>query len=556
MNGRTTGRRARFWSFAVAASFLLLGACGDPPARQSAGPVETADAPGKAVADLAAPAARSADESAQPERTAAAVAGAPTADSQTSAGPPPISLRARIVGSDGRLLVGESLLAQSFVDGKRVGAGQTIVGDGDGRFAWALDGAVSATAAPSIGALELRLVHASAPPSRREGARFAIADLAVGTNDLGDLRLNGPEPLLGGRVLDAAGEPVPGALLALEPSAGAGQAFDLVGSDDFGQFQFQGELPLGDWALVARAAGTGAARMDPAPVGHMDIELVLGPGASLAGSLVQDEGAPPLVLRLEATDRGGLVLAHTVVHLRGQPAPFRLDGVPAGEVQLAVLDPGRFALGSVGSVDVPTEGVVELGALPVPGAPRQVRFAVTALGGDPLESLTVRPTQGAGGVTWPSGEGTLVLPREGAALLLSSPGYLTEELEVAPAADGVAPVATAELVPATPSRFQMGGGPLPPGCDLGFALSAGGEAPGEPHWFEGASAVELAAPFTGAGTVHTWLAYETRFERRIVELAPRPVQVAEGGTTLSLAPSADELAAALARLFADDGSSR
>ena len=550
MNGRSTLRRMRMAPFALAASLCLLGACGDPPARQSAGPLETADAPAQAAADLAAPAARIADESAQPERTAAPVAGAPAAESETSPRPPPVLLRARIVGSDGRLLVGESLLAQSFVDGKRVGAGQTIVGDGEGRFAWALDGAQLS------GALELRLVHASAPPARRESARFAIADLSLGANDLGDLRLNGPEPLLGGRVLDAAGEPVPGALLALEPAAGAGQPFDLVGSDDFGQFQFQGELPLGDWALVARAAGTGAARMDPAPVGHMDLELVLGPGASLAGALAQDEGAPPLVLRLEVTDGGGLVLAHTVVHLRGQPAPFRLDGVPAGEVQLAVLDPGRFALGSLGSVDVPTEGVVELGALPLPGAPRQVQFAVTALGGAPLDSLTVRPAQGAGGVTWPSGEGTLVLPREGAALLLSSPGYLNQELVVAAATDGVAPVATAELVPATPSLFQMGAGLLPPGCDLGFALSARGEAPGEPHWFEGASTMQLAAPFTGAGTVRTWLAYETAAERRVVELAPRPVHVDEGGATLSLTPPDDELAAALAQLFAGDSSGR
>lgn len=149
-----------------------------------------------------------------------------------------------------------------------------------------------------------------------------------------------------GRVLDTAGQPVPGARIAMRmegnlPMADIGSQDVAEDADDeTGAFKFVG-LQDGDWSLTVHAPGF--AFMQPQTVaipGDASRDIVLTPEIRIRGSVQTPDGLPALgaVVQLETSGLGALFSADEA----WDPPSTRSDA--EGQFELGGLAPGEAAL--------------------------------------------------------------------------------------------------------------------------------------------------------------------------------------------------------------------
>lgn len=195
----------------------------------------------------------------------------------------------------------------------------------------------SATAGPD-GVFVLSVPAAAGrdvPFRLRVSAPGAVAALlpavfdAAETEDVGELPLRKAAPLAG-RVAGPDGRPVAGARVTLTARGGFDLAFTLApvpaeaetGPD--GTFRFESAASERN-ELVVEAAGLATARVEAARAGVLPRQIVLAPGATLAGGVKKRDGAPAAgtLVRYEADG-----LATRWVEA-GDDGAFLLAGLPA-----------------------------------------------------------------------------------------------------------------------------------------------------------------------------------------------------------------------------------
>jgi hypothetical protein len=127
---------------------------------------------------------------------------------------------------------------------------------------------------------------------------FDRVDPAAGplnaTLEANDLSAAAPGTVLHGRVLDGRGKPLPGALISMREVTRSNtwyfSAYDIDGysiSDNAGNFVVHGRTPFADAGGTAQAAGFATGFFENWISGDTNHELVLTPGATFKGRLVQ-----------------------------------------------------------------------------------------------------------------------------------------------------------------------------------------------------------------------------------------------------------------------------
>ncbi len=220
---------------------------------------------------------------AAPQKASGDPAPSEAASRQASAPENTLTLTGRVEDEEGQPLVGAQVILAG--EGQALGILHSAKTGSDGRFS--IDGLHKGTPR-----LEVR--HAGFTPyiwqarveEGSEPLRIALARGAV----------------LSGKVVDAAGAPVPLAKLSLARSDGKdgfvpawrdGERVEVLSGQD-GGFLFSG-LPGGDFALMADGGPRGAAfeRISVEDGGHLsDREIKLAPAPALEGLVVDEEGAP------------------------------------------------------------------------------------------------------------------------------------------------------------------------------------------------------------------------------------------------------------------------
>ena len=163
------------------------------------------------------------------------------------------------------------------------------------------------------------------------------------------LVLRGPGAALSGRVVDAEGAPVAGALVQVGPDNHRYEIGEtkiegnqlrglVVESDAEGRFRVEGirpgEIPLrAIRAGFARWKGTTTA----SPGSEAEVEIRLGPGAVLAGSVLNGDGHPVRNAIVTVRDSTGEFHMWAVVAKDGS---YRLGDLPAGEFTAEAMSHG------------------------------------------------------------------------------------------------------------------------------------------------------------------------------------------------------------------------
>ena len=244
--------------------------------------------------------------------------------------------------------------------------GEHVLAASLGRFAPSEPGAVLALAG-EVAEVELALRR---PDEAQAGASAPRAD----EQELDPSAPPLPRARLAGRVVDAAGEPVPRAALFAAgppPLAPGGRSVRRLWADDRGRFELDGLEP-GAWRVVAgppsaddeptfwpgaptRAAAVVSLRADEAA----EVELVLAPHAGIDVLARGPDGAP-----LEGVGVVALAADGRQVGGAGEPPDSRgrarIEGLPAGRD--LILARGRVAVSAPVEIDLsPGErGQVEL----------------------------------------------------------------------------------------------------------------------------------------------------------------------------------------------------
>lgn len=442
---------------------------------------------------------------------------------------------ARIALSDGRPPVGARIRAEIFVNGRKAAPTARARVDASGEIELELRW----NAPPPE--FELSLSTMGRPVHQTERARFRVAAIQPGANDLGVLRLEQPPLLLAGRVVDAQGRGIEGAAVGLEPRPALRMGetmvpFEVVGTDPLGRFEMRGDPPLFDVALVARAPGHGPAWIERAPLGALDVELALGAGASVSGVLRAPSGAGrdsadvPVVLRLEVRSADPAAAPHTILMLGNGATPFRIDGARAGPSSLFVLDHGRLAHWRIADFEVPHEGGIDLGDVEWSSAVETVMVqlverstAASNASIRPVDGGFIAPPSGAGGMQSDGAVVRVQVPPEGLDVVAGARLFLDTPLRlVAPGPIVVALERAPRLELELPA--ELGGAyDVGTGFDFGVRLqpaaakgAAQRTADREPHWFEGERRLVLFPRFKGPARAEVWLARVTSTERRVV----------------------------------------
>lgn len=218
-----------------------------------------------------------------------------------------------------------------------------------------------------------------------------------------------PVPIeVAGRVVDPAGEPVPGAEVILRSIYPGDEAFVIyqdynparhTRSDPHGFFQFPGADPR-PWAtLEVSAPGFAAASFELGNLseGHFQEVFVLQRGGGLRFTVVDPQGEVlPEARAVVVTERDvwtlGMYLLmdpttpDALVVSRGDGL-FMIDSLVAGVSSLMVLAPGYRT--RIVPVDLPPGGKLDLGKLAMEPAQR-VKGRVVDAGGDPVAEATVQ----------------------------------------------------------------------------------------------------------------------------------------------------------------------
>ncbi|MBI3843532.1 MAG: sigma-70 family RNA polymerase sigma factor [Planctomycetes bacterium] len=195
------------------------------------------------------------------------------------------------------------------------------------------------------GAFRLRSVESSHYVGARK-AGYAPSPIQLVRGTRGEvisvrLVLPGPGGSLQGLVRDAAGEPVASAIVQITGLESRGAVLDtgetasapapsLWRTNSEGRFTAAG-LPLGPATICARSSGfapwEGRAVVDEGKVEELDI--VLGVGATLAGTVRDSKGDPVPEAFVGAGDYGGFLSSQTETD---QAGAYRLHGLAAGDL--------------------------------------------------------------------------------------------------------------------------------------------------------------------------------------------------------------------------------
>jgi protocatechuate 3,4-dioxygenase beta subunit len=186
----------------------------------------------------------------------------------------------------------------------------------------------------AAGRVDLRLAAPGHAPAVVRGVRVPDG----GEVDLGTWYLE-PEAEIRGTVLDAAGEPVPGADVRSWPDPSHRAAADATGA-----FVLAGLVPGQRLDLQVTAGGFVPARLARVEAPAADLDVRLAAGASVSGIVVDTAGEPQadVSLGIEPVPASG----RTDGGLYGgtesaDDGSFRQDGLPAGTVLLVPWGRGR-----------------------------------------------------------------------------------------------------------------------------------------------------------------------------------------------------------------------
>lgn len=252
--------------------------------------------------------------------------------------------------------------------------------------------------------------------ARRAGfgvGRVTVDDLVAGRRRSGVRIMLPPEGQLVGRVLAAADEsPVVGARLTLEPNPAGDSRMRFVSpspdpedapraqAGEEGRFSFSG-LAAGFFDLVVSAPGCAPARIPRIEIRAGEArdlgEVLLDPGAAVAGTVVDGEGTPVAGAEVAVDERG-------VFRIGGKPTPaeaisgedgrFEIPDRRAGErLNLAARKIG-FGVASASGVEVPPLAPVRL-VLPALG---RIAGRVLDEQGRPAEAMVGGQVRQAAGV--------------------------------------------------------------------------------------------------------------------------------------------------------------
>lgn len=248
-----------------------------------------------------------------------------------------------IVLASGRILRG----TVRWPDGSPA-AGATVVASGQGRTEErgtrrvTFPGETETAQADDDGAFELAGLaptgyEITATAEREDGLRQGRVERTGTPGEPLELVLE-EQPVVVGHVRDAAGEPVTSFTLTVESGTSGRRDRSFARKD--GRFALS-DLEPGTWELVAR--GKGFAPSDPLAFQFPDaiaepLEIVLSPGASVAGTVVGPDGRPI------AGAAVGRAAAEGELPWTGGTSTERTTSDGAGRFELSELPAGPFAL--------------------------------------------------------------------------------------------------------------------------------------------------------------------------------------------------------------------
>ena len=215
----------------------------------------------------------------------------------------------------------------------------------------------------------------------------ASASVVAGrTTDVGAVRLRSGA-VVRGTVVDAAGEPIPAATLAVEAAVTLRDS--VAQSDGAGRFEVTG-LPPGRWTLSARhpAFTSGRAVAEIAGEGEAEVRIVLHRGGRVEGVVRRRDGRPFSNAAVTVRDPVSAGTDWNLANTRtttAEDGSFALEHVAAGPLQVHVLAPVRqrgFAMlttvlqrpievreGETTRVEIATREVIVSGRVTRGGAP-------------------------------------------------------------------------------------------------------------------------------------------------------------------------------------------
>ncbi|MGI5865460.1 MAG: carboxypeptidase regulatory-like domain-containing protein [Myxococcales bacterium] len=261
------------------------------------------------------------------------------------------------------------------------------------------------------------LAVAVCPSGRAEASGIALGD---GDEVRVDLALGGGS--LAGMVIDAAGEPVVGAVISVKLDGSAAPATPAARSGAGGEFTCSGLSGERFTVVASTARGEAGAERSGVAAGTTDLVLQLGSG-ELVGLVVGDRGepVPDFTVYAEPEEIG-----------QGRAASKRFLS-PSGEFRLAI-EPGRYGV----KVGAPGYAAASVANVLVPAVGSSQRVKVTLTRGYEVSGKVVdeqgRPVPGAAVATNPS-----MLWAFGRAAAVPSGSYATTDAEGAFRLTGVPP---------------------------------------------------------------------------------------------------------------------
>jgi protocatechuate 3,4-dioxygenase beta subunit len=254
------------------------------------------------------------------------------------------TLQGRVRGEDGRAVAGAAVTLPTREQGGRLQSYETTT-DSEGRYR--LEGLFPGA----------ETVFARTPS--RDGAGPRSAALAVTLGESGettaDLTLV-PHAEVRGRVLDAAGAPVPGALVVAKPAPMPSTLLlppaARARADASGAFLVPLDLSRAWTVTAVLGAGRGVAEVPPVRTNERppSVEIRLVQSSVISGKVLDEHGAPV----------GGVqvVTGSGRVAVSGAEGSFRIEGVPPGTWDVRTMAIGGSKEASA-TVEVPAGGAVE-----------------------------------------------------------------------------------------------------------------------------------------------------------------------------------------------------
>jgi hypothetical protein len=166
-------------------------------------------------------------------------------------------------------------------------------------------------------------------------------ELAPGTHDFGDLRLEPAPVLASGRVVDSNGDPVAQAHVQVREERAEKDRWRSIGdkldteTDAKGEFVVRGDIEASRFNLSASTTTARAAEFECA-VGTRDVLLTLLEGGRIEGALLLDPGVP--------TNKLNVNVLRENVETSSEHGDNYAQVSPDGRFEALQLDPGRYRL--------------------------------------------------------------------------------------------------------------------------------------------------------------------------------------------------------------------